>query len=174
METRLIRIVCTAVLLVAWAGATAQRYVIRVLAIQEFIHPPGQSISAAIQEGTFYCQKSSRTKCTYIVDLDRRKVRMQEDGRSMRELPIVHVFSRDEFFVVEVRSIEGNFIMKFYLDDDDKPLLTVEFPQPDRVEGFFTGKIRWKRIEQQVAPLSTRTVERLERQSQFTLHIPEE
>jgi hypothetical protein len=35
--------------------------------------------------------------------------------------------------------------------------------------GFFTGKIRWKREEDQVRPLSARAVERLERQSRFIL-----
>lgn len=174
MGTRFIRIACTALLLVAWAVASAQCYVIKVRTIQKFKHPPGQSISGAIREGTFVHLNASTTNCTYIVDLDRRKVRMIEGRRPLREYPIVRVFSKGAFFQVEARSTQGNFIMKFYRDDDDKPLLTVEFPEPDRVEGFFTGRIRWKRIEQQVAPLSARALERLERQSQFTLHMPED
>jgi len=147
----------------------AQRYIIKVHTIQKFEHALGESISSAISKGLFAYTGASRTGATYTVDLDRRRMRIEEPRRPMREWPIVHIFSMDGFFVVEVGTNTGNDICKFYRDDDERPLFTMEYHDGDRITGFFTGKIRWKCVEQQVRPLGPRAVERLERQSQYAL-----
>jgi hypothetical protein len=151
------------------AEAMAQRYTIKVHTFQKFEHALGESISSAMDKGLFAYKEGYRTRTTYIFDLDRRTMRVYAAKRPMVEHPIVHIFSTGEFFVVELGTNSGNAICKFYRDDDERPLFTMEYHEGDRMAGFFTGKIRWKREEDQVRPLSARAVEQLERQSRFIL-----
>lgn len=150
----------------------AQRYTIKVRTFQKFEHALGESISSAISKGVFASKGSYKTSTTYIFDLDRRIMRVHEPHRPMVERPIVHIFSTGEFFVVEVWTNTGNVICKFYRDDHERLLFTMEYDDGDCMAGFFTGKIRWKREEQQVRPPSARAVERLERQSRYALIDP--
>jgi len=159
---------CLITMLLA-SSVMAQRYIITVRTFQKFEHPLGESISSAISKGVFVYKGAYNTTTTYTVDLDRRVLRIDARHRPLREWPIVQIFSKGEFFVVEVSTPTGNAICKFYRDDHEAPLLTMEYQDGDRMAGFFTGKIRWRRVEQEVRPRSPREVARLARRSQYAL-----
>jgi len=148
----------------------AQRYTIKARTFQKFEHALGESIISAMDKGLFAYEEGCRTRTTYIFDLDRRIMRVYAPHRPMAEHPIVRIFSKGEFFEVEVLTDNGNAVCKFYRADDAGPLLTMEYHEGDRMVGFYTGKIRWKREEQQVRTLIARAVDRLERRSRFTLN----